>query len=137
MLNEAKKNIKLLLDNSGEGFLSFGSNFLIDPEYSKECLKLFDIDNLSRKNVLTVLYDSNFEIEKRILEHIFKNSDKEDVYLDLLPDEIKINNKYLKIRYKIIYLKSEKKLCVLLKILPKKNSLKKNLKLRKIIILCY
>ncbi|MBF0235777.1 MAG: HAMP domain-containing protein [Desulfamplus sp.] len=30
------------LDNSGEGFLSFGQNLLVDPEYSRECESIFD-----------------------------------------------------------------------------------------------
>ena len=35
------ESIKELLDVSGQGFLSFASNFLVNPEYSRECQDIF------------------------------------------------------------------------------------------------
>ncbi|MBM7558908.1 ATP-binding protein [Marinitoga litoralis] len=122
LLNETKMNLKLLLDNSEEGFFTFGNDFLINRDYSNECLKIFDKNDIFKINALILLFGEEHELEKKILNHIFENNEKEDVYLDLLPTEIKINNKFLKIRYKILHLEKEKKImCIVSDITEKKN----------------
>ncbi len=40
-LSESQKSIKNLLDNAGQGFLSFSTDLLIKPDYSSECETLF------------------------------------------------------------------------------------------------
>ncbi|KLO23263.1 hypothetical protein X275_03705 [Marinitoga sp. 1197] len=122
ILIEMKKRLRLLLDNSDEGFLMFGKDFLIHNEYSKECLNIFETEDISKRNILELLYNTDYEIEKKILSHIFENDEKDDVYLELLPSEVKINNKILKVKYKIIYLDSVKRvMCIIQDITEKKE----------------
>lgn len=40
-LNQAHAKISTLLDNSGQGFLSFGLDGMVEPELSRECARLF------------------------------------------------------------------------------------------------
>lgn len=131
LLNETKKNLKLLLDNSEEGFFTFGDNFLINRDYSNECLNIFNKENIFKENVLYLLFGKDHEIEKKILNHIFENDEKEDVYLELLPTEIKINNKILKIRYKILHLESEKEIMCIISDITEKKILEEKLEIEK------
>ncbi|KAF2956591.1 ATP-binding protein [Marinitoga sp. 38H-ov] len=127
LLNETKKQLKILLDSSDEGFLTFGKDFLIDSEYSQECLNIFNTNNIEKLNILELLFESNYDIEKRILEHIFSDSEKDDIYLELLPQEIKKDNRILKIKYKIINIKNEKKIMCIINDITEKKQLEKQL----------
>ncbi|NUU94987.1 hypothetical protein XO10_01475 [Marinitoga sp. 1135] len=131
LLNETKTHLKLLLDNSEEGFLAFGKDFLVYNEYSHECLNIFNMEDISKKNIFELLFEKDYDIEKRIFEHIFEDSEKEDVYLELLPQEIKRKDKILKVRYKIIYMNSEKRIMCIIKDITEKKQLEKNLEIEK------
>ena len=49
------QSIKHLLDNTGQGFLSFDKNFVIQKEYSKECHNIFDTDQIHGKLIQDLL----------------------------------------------------------------------------------
>lgn len=131
-----QNNIELLLDNSDQGFMTFGEDLLIDQEYSKECRKIFEED-ISKKNVMDVLFkgyaqqEKNYteglnEIVKQTFEEIFKgNSKKSEVYITLLPFEVFVKNKLLKIKYK--YLNEEKKIMCIITDISEKKALESEL----------
>lgn len=105
-LNEVLNKVYFLLDNSGEGFLIFNKDYIIDSEYSKECNVIFskDIDGL---NVLNLLFGENIELINsftKTLSIILYSKDlfQRDVLISLLPSVLNINSKYIKVKYKIL-----------------------------------
>jgi len=101
--------VTTLLDNAGQGFLSFGCDLIIHEQYSKECIKLLGED-LHGKNIADLLFSEeakqkffkNTIFEAcRIDSNIVQNS-----ILSLLPSEIILNRRALQLRYKILQNKS-------------------------------
>lgn len=105
-IKNAHAQIAALLDNSDEGFLSFGADLKVEEQYSKECERIFgrkiaglDIDEL-------VFADDVYEREKflKILNAVFSTNDAHtlELYLSLLPKEIGIGSKTLAVKYKAL-----------------------------------
>ncbi len=104
-VEEKTKKVTTLLDNAGQGFLTFDKNFTVDHEYSKECEKLLGKD-LAGKDISSLLFEEKNKIE------IFKTSlvnaqnetmpVKRNSYISLLPSVILLNKKALKLEYKIL-----------------------------------
>ncbi len=88
-LEEKVKNIENLLDNVGQGFLSFGPDLKIDQEYSKKCNDFFEVE-IANKNVIDVLFKDEKKVTEDILDDIFtavKNNDKSiEGYIYILQD---------------------------------------------------
>lgn len=61
-IQQSQEKITLLLDNAGQGFLTFKNDFKVDSEYSKECEKLLGED-ISNKDIRTLLFN---DINKQI-----------------------------------------------------------------------
>ena len=128
---EAKVELKTtevttLLDNAGQGFLSFGCDLIIHEQYSKECVKLLGED-LYGKNIANLLFDEETKqkfFKNTILEacridsNIVQNS-----ILSLLPSEIILNRRALQLRYKI--LKNKSLMLIITNITAKKKLEKK------------
>ncbi|MBF0101530.1 MAG: response regulator [Desulfobacterales bacterium] len=97
--------IRNLMDNAGQGFLSFKLDMIVDNDYSQECLHIFDAD--IKGAWFPKLIDGNDPeqqnfIAKTIIE-IFSSEDlKREVLLSLLPAECLIKQKCIQIQYKII-----------------------------------
>lgn len=104
-VSKRTQDIKLLLDNSEEGFLAFNKDYIISEQYSKECERIFEED-IKGKNALNLIFNSieNKEFIKRIFDDIFNEKDylRKEVYLTFLPNELKINDKYYKVKFKYI-----------------------------------
>jgi len=108
-LQKKEKSIRALLNNSSQGFLAFESNLLISEEYSSECVRIFGED-IANRFFPSLLYSNNEEEQKllvSILKDIFNEKEglRRDVFISLLPKETVINNKSIKIDYKIISIK--------------------------------
>ncbi|MGM0370504.1 MAG: diguanylate cyclase, partial [Bacillota bacterium] len=106
-LLERITNIKSLLNNAGQGFLSFGSNLLIDSEYSLECKNIFNTDISNENFVDLVFEDDNKQQLKSDLETIFnlieeKKIKKAKREINLLPNTVQLNNKHITIEYRIV-----------------------------------
>jgi len=54
-IEQKTKKISILLDNAGQGFLTFDKNFIIDDEYSKECIKLIG-EEIGGKHIAKLLF---------------------------------------------------------------------------------
>ena len=100
-----------LLNNAGQGILTFAADRLVDDDYSLECLRFFGGD-IAQKDICQLLFpgDSLREQEERnflthALQRIFRETDLErrGVFLSLLPEEIILAEKTLEIRYKLIF----------------------------------
>ena len=120
--------IKNLLDHAGQGFLFFGSDLLISEEYSKECDEIFgfSIGNKDFFGVMESFVDENgIAIMRNAFEHVFRDEDKirNKVYLSILPEEIKIGDKYIQTEYKVIPGQAEKSVMMILIDITEKKAL--------------
>ncbi|MGM0509185.1 MAG: ATP-binding protein [Fusobacteriota bacterium] len=117
ILRETQNNLEILLNNSDQGFLTFGDNFIIDNEYSLECEKIFEKE-IKGDNILDLIFNDK-ELYSDIFFEIFtKSSENIEPYVELLPKYIKLKNKHIKIKYKLIG-RSKKIMCILTDITDK------------------
>ncbi|MFK5892400.1 MAG: ATP-binding protein [Pseudomonadota bacterium] len=128
-LNYKSHKVKSLLDNADQGFLSFGSDYIIGEEYSKECSRLLGAD-LSGKDIADVLYpddDKNNYFLKETLDNVLNEKDEmiKDVMLSLLPKEFILNRRAIKIDYKIL---SNQTYMIVLTNITKERILEKKIK---------
>ncbi len=120
--------IKNLLDNAGQGFLSFGSDLSISAEYSRECDEIFGF-TICNKNFLEILKDNVnddiLQMMQNTFENIFAQQDKKrnKIYISILPHEIKIRGSYIKIEYKVIHNEFEKSVMIILTDITEKKDL--------------
>ena len=104
-IKEKTAKVTTLLDNAGQGFLTFDENFIIDEEYSKECIKLMG-SSIANNNITDLLFTT---IEKKeffkstLLTALEETIDiKRNSYISLLPSIILLNKKAVKLEYKIL-----------------------------------
>ncbi len=96
--------IRDLMDNTGQGFLSFGTDYKINKEYSKACESffqrpIFDLD------VLEVLFggtETNIESIKELFVMVFSDITDLEMLKEMIPREIQINDLNLSLDYKHI-----------------------------------
>ena len=104
-----KLNIEVnnLLNNAGQGFLSFNNNMKINKSFSKECLSVFGLEDIYNKDISTLLFSNDTAKKELFIDGIQRASgvDEEmlqEMFLSLLPTEHKINSKDIKIEYKAL-----------------------------------
>ncbi len=105
-LNNLLIKVYSLLDNSGEGFLTFDKEYIIDSEYSSECKVIFSKE-ISGINVLTLLFSDNKDIINsftKTIDMITTSDDdyKKEMLISLLPSVINIGNRFIKVKYKVL-----------------------------------
>lgn len=105
------RTIKLqnLLDNVGQGFITFGKDLLINPEYSTMCTNLFclvdgDIDLAGHKiSGLMCDEDEDTTFVDDLLVKVLNGSDRErHLLLPLLPEEIELHGRHVHLDYKLV-----------------------------------
>ncbi|MCX6073391.1 MAG: ABC transporter substrate-binding protein [Campylobacterales bacterium] len=104
-IQSSKKKVMVLLDNAGQGFLSFSTDFKIDEEHSKECLKYLG-ENITHRNITDLLFQDQskkeFFTNTLIVALQEKNVLSQNAILSLLPNLILLNKRALRLEYKII-----------------------------------
>ncbi|MBV7273648.1 diguanylate cyclase [Clostridiaceae bacterium UIB06] len=105
-LKRREYEIRNLLDNFNQGFLTFGKDLLVNKEYSSECIRLFE-DKISNKNIIELLCNENKEQKElfsSVLKEFFNEKDicSELECLKKLPNMLKIKGKYINVSYKAI-----------------------------------
>ncbi|KOA19749.1 cyclic di-GMP phosphodiesterase response regulator RpfG [Clostridium homopropionicum DSM 5847] len=105
-LRRREFEIRNILDNSNQGFLTFGRNMIVNKEYSSECVRIFG-RKISNVNIFELLKSDNINqnvLYQRVFEEIFDTQDIERKFnlLMELPSLLKINNVYVNISYKLI-----------------------------------
>ena len=103
---ERTESIQNLLNNAGQGFLSFGIDLIVDKEYSLECTKIFG-QEVKGQNIGQLIFPDNHEMQeliKSVTHQVLNEKDesKREIYLSLLPNEVCINQKKIHVQYKII-----------------------------------
>lgn len=101
------KSIRNLLDNAGQGFLTFGTSLEVDPEYSLECSSIFgqDIAGKSFSGLVAKGDEEQQRFMEQLLHKLFNETDKQKrtIYFPLLTDEIVINERTIHLAYKMIH----------------------------------
>jgi len=102
---EKTDKVTTLLNNAGQGFLIFDKDFKIDEEYSRECEKLLGKD-LAHKDISSFLFlDKNkAQSFKSDIEDMLNTTNPiaQKAIISLLPKELILNKRALKIEYKIL-----------------------------------
>ena len=101
-----ENEIKNILDNAGQGFLTFGRDLIIDREYSLECEKIFGF-KVNRVNILDLLKSENEEqntLFAEVFKSVLESTDLEiqQKSIHKLPKIIKREDHYLSIELKPI-----------------------------------
>ena len=104
-IREKTAKVTTLLNNAGQGFLTFDREFRVDDEYSKECIKYLG-DNIVGKDISSILFlDKNradrFKLDLLDMLNI-QNKIAQKSMISLLPSEIILNRRALKLEYKIL-----------------------------------
>lgn len=94
-----------LLNNSGEGFLSFGPDLAVEPEYSRECETFFGPD-VAGSSVAALLFPDDGEERDRFADNIgrilqTRDEFQREMMLSLMPKEIHLNDRFLDITYRL------------------------------------
>ncbi len=102
VLNE---EISAILENVSQGFLSFGSDFKIKKYFSKECLSIFNLNNIYNLNIIDILFNEDTSNKTIFIDSVTKilntnDKDIQDTEISLLPIEHTIENKNILIEYK-------------------------------------
>lgn len=95
------------LDNSGQGYLSFGHDMRIDREFSRECLAIFKTDDISGQEIHALLYPQEGKERAAFATNMQRILDETDpfrrnLYLSLVPGEFKIGASLVKAEYKLL-----------------------------------
>jgi len=101
---ESRAKVTNLLDTSGQGFLSFGPDLIIEPDYSRACLSMLDAPPQGRR-ADEVLFQGDIakaELFREIVGGALASEDsfKRDLLLSLLPGSTERLNRLLKLEYK-------------------------------------
>lgn len=120
-----------LLNNAGQGFLSFDSSLKIENSYSKECVRLF-MKEIAGSNISTLLFSQDLEkkelfefgLKKIVQEH---NQLAKELLLSLLPAEHTLNNKILNLEYKLL---SDERFMLILTDITEKKKLEKKIQIQ-------
>ena len=91
------KQVKNLLDNTGDGFLSFDKHLKCQDGFSSECTRIFETKEIKDRDITELLFkDDSYEKEIFVeaIERSLKadNSFQIDMFLSLIPQDIKIRN---------------------------------------------
>jgi two-component system chemotaxis sensor kinase CheA len=96
-----------LLNNSGQGFLSFGRDLLVEEGFSQECQRIFGCDVLGQSLPELLCADDAGQrgfIEKT-LRLVMNSADdrlRRDAYLGLLPAEYRLGERDCKAEYRLL-----------------------------------
>ncbi len=122
--DEAARAKTEFLDNSGQCFLSFGKKMNIDPEYSLECKKIFEMP-ITGKPIESLLFQNNPTLQKQFKRNMDlilseDNELKQDLYMSLLKPLYRLGNKHIKAEYRLI---ANKKMMLILTNITRQKTL--------------
>lgn len=111
-VDERTGKIMNMLDVSGQGFLSFGSDFMVKEHYSRKCEDIFGVIPAGRK-FPELLFDDRGLQEEFItgIELFFRKQASSKVVFNFMEKTIRIGNRIISAEYKII--NEDEILCIL------------------------
>lgn len=102
-VRERTQSIQSLLDFSGQGFLSFGRDFRVRTEYSRECREIFERE-IAGVDVAELLYDSAESQQdfRDALQLVFDSNSNPEVVFELLDDTVSIGERTVRLDFRQI-----------------------------------
>lgn len=118
-LNEKNHSFENLLDNTGQSFFSFGADLIISEEYSSGCVQIFGEQIGGKKFTDLIEKHVPYDVKKTMLSllgNVFSSSQtlQQKIYLSLMPNEIYIDDKTIRIDCKIIEHSLQKRVMLIL-----------------------
>ncbi|WP_219644549.1 ATP-binding protein [Cohnella sp. CFH 77786] len=115
-VRERTDAIRNLLDNAGQGFLSFGPGLRVHEEYSVECLTLFGRE-IAFVPFPELLFPEDAETQAQtgsLFEMILEEADPfvREMWIGLLPRELDIRERTIRLEYKIIDVSGDGRICM-------------------------
>ncbi|MBK7002518.1 MAG: AAA family ATPase [Rhodoferax sp.] len=106
-LLEKNLQIATLLDNSGQGFLSCGKDLMVEPGYSRECMRIFQREVLDKplpELLCPQDEDRRYFVAETLQLVIEGDADplRFDAYLSLLPKEYALHERYYEAEYRLL-----------------------------------
>jgi len=100
---ERTASIRGLLDNTGQGFFTFGADYKVNPEYSKACETFFG-GSIDQKNALELLFsvDGSVKSVEELMGMLFGGMANMDMLGPMLPSELKVDDRFLHMELKYI-----------------------------------
>ncbi|MCK5111517.1 MAG: hypothetical protein KAQ94_08345 [Arcobacteraceae bacterium] len=127
-LGETNQKVNDLLNNAGQGFLYFDKDMKIGKEFSKETVRIFT-DDIYSKNITKLLYPNDESVQLFLtttLQGILKDNEiRQEILISLLESEFIINNRAIKIEYKVL---DENSFMMILTDITEKKELDKKVK---------
>lgn len=107
LIDKLDMQVQDLLNNAGEGLLSFQKDLQCEKYFSKECLRIFNLKTIENSNISELLFSDNAKNKELFIEGVQRSlstnqTEVQELYLSLLPKEQIINNMSIKIDYKIL-----------------------------------
>lgn len=106
-LKHIESSLKDILNNAGQGFLTFGQDLRVNKLYSAECANIFNT-YIENSNIIELLFPGHQEEPKlkfaEIFNEVFRANDDQSRFAALfqLPKRIEINDKQISIEYRVI-----------------------------------
>ena len=128
LLGSKNLAIRSLLDNAGQGFLSFGEDRMISGEYSYECMNIFGVpmEGMDFLELISgYIEPEQKEIMKEVFQKVFEaaREPRTRAYLSLLPGEMNIRGKNIRVEYKLIPSSSSIRIMLILTDITEKKEL--------------
>ncbi|MBK7002520.1 MAG: hypothetical protein IPH35_21965 [Rhodoferax sp.] len=106
-IQQKNTQIATLLDNSGQGFLSCGKDLMVNPGYSRECMRIFQREVLDRplpELLCPQDEDQRYFVAETLRLVIEGEADplRLDAYLSLLPKEYVLHARYYEAEYRLL-----------------------------------
>lgn len=103
MLTQRTRSIQSLLDVTGDGFLSFGSDYKVRPEYSRACEVIFggEIAGKRLPDLLFIEEESRRDFTDG-LDLYFTGKARPEVIFDLLDSEATVGERVIRLDYRAI-----------------------------------
>lgn len=106
-LQKIQQDMRNLLDNAGQGFLTFGNDLMVDNEYSAECLNIFGT-KIEGQNIVDLVFNTYSDEQKTVITELLQsiwdkpNLEQNKNRLQQLPNQVEINIKKYRLEYRPI-----------------------------------
>lgn len=125
------EDVRRLLDNAGQGFLSFGQDMVVKADYSHECHRIFD-GPIGGRPILSVMagcVDSKtYQVMASALTKAL-NTDipyEQKLYLSLMPEVLTIGQRFYSLEAKVLQSEGVRDVMMILTDITKRKALEQN-----------
>lgn len=104
-IRQAHEELAALLDNSGQGFLSFGIDCRVQPGFSRECLEILGRDPAGG-SIQSLLFPDDARAAGDFAKNVGRILAEDDefrraLYLSLMPASVPLRDRALEVEYRV------------------------------------